>query len=1079
MNEFTEDRLVQKTFSDYLHSALGWQTIHAFHESPGISGTLGRRSEREVILTRHLRPALESLNPDLPEAAYTEAVRRLTEQNVGQSLVLANREKHNLLRDGVKVAVRGADGKTAKRTLRVFDFENPENNHFLAVREFWIQGDLYRRRADILGFVNGIPLLFIELKNTHRDLETAYNGNLADYKDVIPHLFHHNAVILLSNGEEAKVGTITAKFNHFHEWKRLAEDEPGVVDAETLLKGVCSKQNFLELFEHFLVFDDSGIETAKILAQNQQYLGVNQAFEAVRERKKREGRLGVFWHTQGSGKSYSMVFLTRKVHRVLGQGFTFLVCTDRDDLDNQIYQSFAGCGLVDNDQRTCRPRSGAELRKLLGERLPYVFTLIQKFNQDVDPAAPYTTRDDVIVLVDEAHRTQYGRLALNRENALPGASYMAFTGTPLFSDDEITRRVFGEYVSTYDFQRAVDDGATLPLFYSARGEKLGVATHELNERIAEKLDELEHSGALDDLDVTENLERELRRDYHVLTSDRRLEQIAEDFVDDYSATWECGKAMLICLDKITCVKMHGLIEHFWEERIESLERSLGNAKDAQEEVEWQRRITWMRETRAAVVISEEQGEVEKFRKWGLDITPHRRLIKNGFEITAASERWGERRSVDVETAFKDERHPFRIAIVCAMWLTGFDVPSLANLYLDKPLKAHTLMQAIARANRVNEGKNNGLIIDYCGILRNLRKALATFAGVADGGREGGHNPLDPTRPEEDLLGELAEAIDMVRSFLGERGASLDAVLDSGGFARIAAVSAAKEAINTNDETRKRFGVLGRTVFKKFKACLRVEGINAHRLEYDAINHLYRSLEKDRQTADISDIVRELHAVVDAAIDLARAGEVREEPVIYDISKIDFDRLRKEFRRAKEPNTTAQNLREIVERRLADLMARNPLRTNFQQRYEEIVAAYNREKDRPVIQATFDALLDLYEGLDDEAERHLREGLDEESLAVFDLLKKSELAPSDVRRIKNIAAELLETLKAEKLRIDLWREKSATRAAVQTAIRDFLWSDETGLPGSYSENEVEARADAVFLHIQRAYPQLPSPIYAAP
>ncbi|NCD26893.1 MAG: type I restriction endonuclease subunit R, partial [Deltaproteobacteria bacterium] len=448
----------------------------------------------------------------------------------------------------------------------------------------------YRRRADIVGFVNGLPLLFMELKNVSKDIRAAYEQNFLDYKDTVPHLFHHNAMVVLANGVDAKLGSLTSRFEHFHEWKRLAENQPGAVAMETLLKGVCAKANFLDLVENFIVFDDSAGETKKILARNHQFLGVNRAIEAVRDRKLRNGKLGVFWHTQGSGKSYSMVLFTRKVHRKLGGNFTFLVLTDRDDLDTQIYKTFAGCGVVDNDRDPCRAASGDHLAELLAQHKSHVFSLIQKFNQTVSEGDAYSRRDDLIVITDEAHRTQYGTLALNMRNALPNASYIGFTGTPLFKDDEITRRVFGDYVSTYDFQRAVEDKATVPLYYDARGDKLGVAVGDLNERIAEKLEELETGN----IDVEQRLEQELKRDYHIITAGKRLDQVARDFVQHYSTAWETGKAMLVCIDKITCVRMHKLIEFYWNERISELIRAIHESpvQDEQEEIYRRRQIEW-------------------------------------------------------------------------------------------------------------------------------------------------------------------------------------------------------------------------------------------------------------------------------------------------------------------------------------------------------------------------------------------------------------------------------------------------------------------------------------------------------
>ena len=1069
---YTEDTLVQQTTADYLAQRLGWESVYAHnHEDFGPGSLLGRASDREVVLERPLRANLVALNPGLPEAAYDETVRQVIAIGASQSIVAANHEKYALMRDGVPVTFRNEKGERVRERLRILDFETPENNDFLCVRELWVRGDLYRRRADIIGFVNGLPLLFIECKNIHHNLKAAFEQNFSDYRDTIPHLFHHNAVVLFGNGEKAKIGSITSRWEHFHEWKRLAEEEPGVVDMETLLKGICNKRDFMDLVESFILFDDSSGETRKILARNHQFLGVNRAVEAVRERKARQGRLGVFWHTQGAGKSYSMVMFTRKVHRKLGGNFTFLVLTDRDDLDNQIYKTFAGCGVADHDKEPCRASSGQHLIRLLSEHKSHVFSLIQKFNLEVNPDEGYTRRDDIVVITDEAHRTQYGTLALNMRNALPNASYIGFTGTPLFTDEEITRRVFGEYVSTYDFQRAVEDKATVPLYYDARGDELGVAVDDLNERIADKLEELETG----DIDVEQRLERDLARDYHVVTAGSRLDQIARDFVRHYSAAWETGKAMLVCIDKVTCVRMHKLIEFYWNERTKELEAEQAETDDEQEDILLQRQVFWMRETRMAVVVSEAQGEVEKFQRWDLDIIPHRRLINNGMDLPDAMRckpQFHNMQRMAVDDAFKAEEHPFRIAIVCAMWLTGFDVPSLATLYLDKPLKAHTLMQAIARANRVNQGKNNGLIVDYCGILKHLRKALATFAGTRPGD---GDRVIVPARPEEELLDDLAEAIALVRAFLDESKAPLDDVIRKSGFERNAAIVACKEAANENDVTRKRFEVMCREVFKKFKACINVRGVNNHRTDRDAINIVYKSLQEDREQADISGIIRQLHEVVDEVIE-TKAGRVVEDRS-YDISQINFERLKREFERSQRKNTTVQNLRQAVEQRLQRLLSQNPLRTDFQEHYEEIVAAYNQEKDRVTIERTFEALLKLVQELDEEEERAVREGLDEESLAIFDLLKKPDLSAGEIGRIKKVAVSLLKTLKAGKLRVDQWREKEATRDSVRVAIHDFLWSDQTGLPAdSYTEEDVRTTTEAVFGHVFRAYPKVPSPYY---
>lgn len=1071
MPYLNEDTLVQQTTVNYLHNQLGWESVYAYNqETYGPEGLLGRSSDREVVLTRYLRQALIKLNPDLPKIAYDEAIRQIRDYSQSQSLLTNNFEKYKLFKDGVLVSYQEEKGEIKKERLKVFDFDDATraiNNHFLTVRELWVQGDLYRRRIDIAGFVNGIPLLFIECKNIHKDLKHAYDRNLSDYKDTVPHLFHHNAILMLANGNKAKIGSITAGFEHFHEWKRLSESDAGVVDMETLLKGVCDKANFMDIFENFILFDDSEGTKIKILAKNHQYLGVNQVIKALDDPGRTKGKLGVFWHTQGAGKSYSMVFFTTKVHRKIGGNYTFLICTDRDDLDTQIYNTFAGCGVADNDKNPCRPTSGKHLAELMTHHKAYVFTTVQKFNQNVDPQEGYTRRPDIIVITDEAHRTQYGTLALNMRNALPEANFIGFTGTPLFKDDEITSKVFGDYVSTYDFQRAVEDKATVPLYYDSRGETLGVATTDINERIAEKLEQVE----VTDINVKERLEKELKRDYHIITAEKRLNQIAKDFVDHYTVAWETGKAMLVCIDKLTCVRMYELIKQYWAQNEDEIEASwkiaTGEDRDS-----LSNKLIWMKETKMAVIVSEEQGEVEKFRKWGFDIKPHRQLMKNGFELSDGTR-------IDVDSAFKRESHPFRISIVCAMWLTGFDVPSLANLYLDKPLKAHTLMQAIARANRVNKDKNNGLIIDYCGILKNLRKALATFTGTGDNGRPGGPgiDGVDPTKTKEELIEDLKQVVGLVVAFLNERKAPLENIIKTSGFERNKAIVTAKEAVNENDETRKKFEVMCREVFIKFKACLTIPQVNDYRSQYSAINIIYKSLQKDRELADISDIIKKLHEVVDESVDVS-FGKLKEPTKPYDISKIDFNRLRAEFDNARTKNTTVQSLKAVIEKKLQRLIQKNPLRTNFQEHYEKIIVEYNQEKDRQNIEATFEALLKFVQGLGEEENRAMREGMDEETLAVYDLLFKPELTPSEIERIKKVAKDLLEVLKDKLKNLYNWQDKEPTRDEVKVLIKNFLWDEATGLPVDfYTQNDVDKMAEAVFYHVYRAYPTVPSPYYS--
>ncbi|UWR38615.1 type I restriction endonuclease subunit R [Sulfitobacter sp. W074] len=1070
MNDFTEDLLVQKTMADYLAEEHGWRSVMAWNsETFGPEGTLGRKSDKDVILTRYLSDALVTLNPGLPDEAYAQALRQITETFASQSLLKTNQEKYELLRDGVQVKFR-QDNEPRVEHLRIFDFDMPENNDFLCVREMWVRGYAHRRRADIVGFVNGLPLMFCELKRPDKDLRRAYAENLSDYKDTVPHLFHFNAFVLLGNGEEGRMGSISADYEHFAEWLKLDEGDrrDARLPMEALLKIVCDKRRFMDLFENFILFADTANGLAKIIAKNHQYLGVNRAVEAVERREDLERKLGVFWHTQGSGKSFSMALFTQKVHRRLGGDFTFLILTDRTDLDNQIYKTFASVGLANNDKDACRASSAKNLRELLGQQKKVVFTMIQKFTDNEAGNGIYSTSDKLIVVTDEAHRTQYGMLALNMRKGLPNASFIGFTGTPLFSNDQITKQVFGGYLSTYDFQDAIEDGATLPLFYDARGDKLKIAGTALNERLAEALAEAD----VDDPDVAAKLSDDLKREYHVITAEPRLKHIAKDFAWHFSTNWESGKAMYVAIDKVTAVRMFNYIRAEWDDRIAALEAELSTIADDQERIHREGRIAWMRETEMAVVVSDEQNEVKKFKDWGLDIIPHRKRMKDGFTI---KEKVGGReveKRLDVETAFKSEDHPFRIVIVCAMWLTGFDVPSLSTLYLDKPLQAHTLMQAIARANRVKEGKNNGLIVDYCGILKNLRKALATFAGHSGGGTLGGPGEpgpeVDPVNPEEKLRGELTDVIALVGERLKNGGFELDRLQEAEGFSKLKALKDAKETINQNDESRKGFEIAARAVFRKYKACLTFGWVEDFKGSYQAINYIYSSLQDDKADAGTAAIIQKLNAIVADAIQITPDAEGDR---VFDISKVNFDILRREFAKSDKKATDTQDLREVVQSRLAKMLAANPTLTNFEDRFDKVIKDYNKEKDKNTIEATFEALMRLAAEMEAETRAHVALGLSAEQKPIFDLLFREDLSKEEISQIKSTSLAVLTVLEKRMEQVHDIFDKQSTRAALRQDIYDLLYDENTGLPASkYDEDELGTRTDGIFGFFEKRYHQ---------
>ena len=584
--DYSENILVQESAGHLLENELGWEVAFAYNtEKLGENGTFGRKSYREILLTRYFREALLRLNPWITPAQMDEAQRTLEYRLSTASLLQINEEKYFLIRDGIPVTVKKPGGRTETKYATVIDFRNPDNNHFLAIKELKIHGDLYRRRTDIVGFVNGIPLLFIELKKNTVDVQDAYTNNYTDYLDTIPHLFYYNAFLILSNGTEAKVGTLGSKYEFFHEWKRLSEQEQGSVALETMLRGICKKENFLDLLENFILFDHSGGHTAKILARNHQYLGVNEAIKAYEARKLNNGKLGVFWHTQGSGKSYSMVFLAQKIRRKFSGSPTIVILTDRDELNTQISDTFENCGILGKAKASQFIASnGDDLIDKLKGNPSFIFTLIQKFNKtDVEPIYP---DHDIVIMSDEAHRSQYGIFADNMVRLLPTASRIGFTGTPLLSSDNITERTFGGCISVYDFKRAVEDGATVPLYYENRGEKiLDVKDNpEITDRI---LDAIEQADL--DVDQQDKLEAEFAKEIHLLTATPRLESIAQDFVSHYSDLWTSGKAMFVCLNKVTCVRMYDLVQKYWAAEIEALKIQIKHATQ-QETQELERKL---------------------------------------------------------------------------------------------------------------------------------------------------------------------------------------------------------------------------------------------------------------------------------------------------------------------------------------------------------------------------------------------------------------------------------------------------------------------------------------------------------
>lgn len=1040
--DYSENILVQESAGNLLRDELGWDVQFAYNtETLGKDGTFGRTSYNEILLFRYFKKALKEFNPWINDSQISEAQKILEQRLSTSSLLQINEEKYFLIRDGIPVTVKKPNGQTETKKATVIDFQNPEKNYFLAIKELKIHGDLYRRRTDIVGFVNGIPLLFVELKKNTVDVQNAYDDNYTDYLDTIPHLFYYNAFLMLSNGMEAKVGTLGSKFEFFHEWKRLVEEDEGSVALETMLRGICKKENFLDLFENFILYDHSGGHTAKILARNHQYLGVNEAMKAYTARKLNDGKLGVFWHTQGSGKSYSMVFFAKKVRRKMEGTPTFVILTDRDELNTQISDTFENCGLLGKNIKASKfmAASGDDLVKKLQGNPSFIFTLIQKFNQpDEEPIYP---EHDIIIMSDEAHRSQYGIYADNMMKLLPTAARIGFTGTPLLSSDNITARTFGGYVSVYDFKRAVEDGATVPLYYENRGEKIeDLHNPEITEQI---LDAIEAADL--DVDQQDKLEEEFAKEIHLLIAEPRLESIARDFVNHYSDLWTSGKAMFVCLNKVTCVRMYNYVQEYWKEEIKKLKAKIKTATQ-QEAQELRRKLKWMQETEMAVVISQEQNEIQTFKEWHLDIKPHREKM--------------EKRELDKE--FKDSKNPLRIVFVCAMWLTGFDVKCLSCLYLDKPLKAHTLMQAIARANRVNEGKSNGLIIDYIGIVKALRKALADYTANVSG-----ISGTDPTIDKKELISRITDTIGKAKIFLAEHDFDLESLIVAVDFAKLSYLQEAANAVCGTIENKKTYSTYASELNRLMKYIDRDDITEHTRKQYEAIAAIYAELQKKRKHVNTTNLMIEINSIISSYVEIQHIPITsNQETRRFDISAIDFGLLRTEFARVKRKNLVMRDLEEIIQQKLDRMLFTNPERINYYERYQQIIMGYNAEQDRTTIEKTFMDLMDLANQMNQEEQRYAREGFSsDEELSLYDMLFRDDLSKNDIKKLKEVATTLLRKIKNRIAEIDHWTDKQETKAEIDNLIRNILYDE---LPLCYDEISISTYRQRIYEYVYTRY-----------
>jgi len=1003
----SEDGVVERPALALLKE-LGWGCVNLFNDTPGPNNVYGRTSLREPHLPALLRDALRRLNPTLPDEALTLAEDELTRDRKAVIPVAANREVLKLLREGVRVEVKNEQGGFEDVLVRVIDWKDPSNNDFLVANQVWIEGVLYTRRPDTIGYVNGLPLLLAEWKAPTCSLPEAYEKNLRDYRDTIPQLFDANSFVILSNGLEAVMGASHAPFEFYAPWKRLEEDGPEDASLEAMLRATCEPSRFLDLLENFILFDEAKGGLIKIIGRYHQVLGVNRAIEAVRHIENNEGRLGVFWHTQGSGKSLSMVMFAEKVLRRIGGNYTFVIVTDRNELDDQIAGQFATAGALTKDTQHAQAGSRAHLRELLAGNERYVFSLIQKFSaDDREPMPVLSDRSDIIVMTDEAHRSQYDQLAANMRAALPNAAFIGFTGTPLIKGQESkTREVFGEYVSIYDFAQSVRDGATVPLFYEGRKPELQLNTNELREELDALLDE-----AMLDEQQEKRLNQQFARQYTLITNPDRLHKVAEDVAQHFAERGYRGKAMFVAIDKATAVAMHDRVKAQVAKLIAEDEVRLKSAHEA-EGAAIAERLAWLRELDMAVVVSQGQNEIDDLKKKGLDILPHRERMQKE----------------DLEAKFKDPNDPLRMVFVCAMWITGFDVPSIGTVYLDKPMKNHTLMQTIARANRKADGKTSGVIVDYVGVFNNLQKALAVYAA----GHPEGERPI---KDKQALVDELERSLEEVRAFVRPQAVDPEAILATKDFERLKLIGQAVEALVAPDDRRREFLRLTSGVTKAYKALLPDERAAPYLRPVAVFHTLSDAVRAKLGPADISAISERIAELLDeklegvAIVTPIVAGDTAEGRV--DLSGIDFDKLAELFEAS--PKVTNEQLREGAEEKARRMAAANPTRINLVERLERLVADYNAGSIDA--ERFFQALKDFIGTLDEEEQRAAREGLTEEELAIFDLLTTPEpkLSKAEEQEVKRVAHQLLDKLHALVDAVD-WVRGQETRGAVWTAIR---------------------------------------------
>jgi type I restriction enzyme R subunit len=1043
---FTETSAVEEPVVR-LFESLGWNYRNLMDETFGQTGDLKREDGGQVVIRSKLLLALESINPGAEKQDIDDAVAELVRDRSILGRVQANREIYSLLKEGYRPA-KGESEETPDRIMYI-DWNHSKNNDFFLASQMWITGELHRKRPDLIGFVNGIPLILVELKNPGINIKDAFTDNIRDYKDTIPQLFWYNAFLICSNGIDTKIGSMSAPWEHFFTWKKINDEkEEGRVSIETAVKGICEPNKLLDYVENFTLFLDEKGGTHKVIAKNHQFLGVNQAIKGVDHAKENQGKLGVFWHTQGSGKSYSMIFFTEKILRKKSGKYTFVVVTDRSDLDEQIYKNFAACGAAKGDEQ--RADSADDLQKMLAADHRHIFTLIQKFRVPRGQTYPMVSeRSDIIVIADEAHRTQYDTFALNMRNALPNSSFIGFTGTPLVAGEEATKKVFGDYVSVYNFKQSIVDEATVPLYYENRIPELQLVNENFNDDILKVIEEAELDEAAE-----KAIEQKFKTQYHLITRSERLDKIAEDVVQHFLGRGYQGKAMYVAIDRFTAISMCEKVKAAWSNETKKFENQLKTSSGAKKEA-IAKKLTFMKSFDMAAIVSSSQNEIDDFRKKGIDIKPHReRMVKE-----------------DLETVFKDPKSNLKLVFVCAMWITGFDCPTCSTVYLDKPMKNHTLMQTIARANRVSEGKDAGLIVDYIGVLKYLEDALAIY-GPGKGRDE------KPINDKKELRTDLELYMGELNSFLENRAIiPQDIIKQSDELQKLAMVASAVEKLLETEQTRKTYLTFSYKVIRIFKAILPDPEANLYARHIGVFQVLRDRILNEREKPDLSAVENKIEEILDESIAtegyIIRAGLQGAENKLFDLSNVDFEALAKKLKATKK-RTTAKILAGQIEQELERMIRLNRTRMDFYEEFRKLIDEYNSGSRN--VEDHINSLLGMLHTMSEEVKRGAREGLTEEQLVLFDLLTKPDMKLSEAHRKKVlvVAKDLAAKIK-QKLVIE-WKKKQEAKAAVKTCIKDVL---DEGLPEVYDRKVYNEKCELIYQHVFDTYgPEGQSPYEVA-